>query len=359
MISDITNHCIAPSSSIRHAMGCINSYASTPIVLVVDEEYRLLDTITDGDIRRAILAGLDLDGPVSVLKSRKVNSPYPQPVTASASTDSAALLRLMQEHSVRQVPLLDERKRVVGLMSLRDLLPSETLSLQAVVMAGGYGTRLRPLTENMPKPMLPIGDRPLLELIISQLSYTGIRRINLTTHYKGDLIAQHFGDGKNFGVEIRYVEESQPLGTAGSLSLLDAPNEPLLVMNGDILTQVDFRAMFDFHQEHQAAMTVAVRQYDFQVPYGVLECEGYKVRQIREKPTYNFFVNAGIYLLEPELHCYVPNNQRFDMTDLIEILISQGKTVISFPILEYWLDIGQHADYEQAQLDMKEGRFSS
>ena len=201
--------------------------------------------------------------------------------------------------------------------------------------------------------MLPVGDRPLMQRIVEQLRQAGIRRVNISTHYLPEKIIEHFGDGRDFGVTLNYVTEDRPLGTAGALSLMEMPNEPLLVINGDILTRVDFRAMLAYHREHEADLTVGVRQYDLRVPYGVVECEGPRVRQLREKPQISFLVNAGIYLLEPSVHCYIPNGQCFDMTDLIEKLLAEGQMVVSFPIVEYWLDVGQHEDYEKAQEDIK------
>ena len=222
-------------------------------------------------------------------------------------------------------------------------------------MAGGSGTRLRPLTEDLPKPMLPVGDRPLMEVIIDQLRQSGIGRVNITTHYLPEKITDYFGNGENFGVELNYVSEDRPLGTAGSLGLIDWPRETLLVINGDILTKVNFRAMLDYHQEHRADITVGVRKYDIQVPYGVVECEDQRVCRLREKPNLSFFVNAGIYMLEPSVNEHIPNGQHYDMTDLIERLIHKGRSVVSFPIVEYWLDIGEPSDYERAQKDMKNG----
>lgn len=356
MISDFSNLCITPDNSIRRAVACIDRNEKG-IVLITDQERRLLGTITDGDIRRAILAGQGLDAPVSELLARKVSSPYPQPVTAPVGTERAVLLQLMQECDVRQVPLLDADDRVAGLITLDELLPDKVLPLQAVIMAGGSGTRLRPLTEDLPKPMLPVGDRPLLELIIEQLREAGIRQVNITTHYKAEKIIEHFGDGSAFGVELNYVSEDHPLGTAGALGLMEMSQEPLLVINGDILTRVDLRAMLAYHQEHGADLTVAVRQYDLQVPYGVIECNGPVVQRLSEKPLLSFFVNAGIYLLQPSVYHYIPNGERLDMTDLIQLLLEEGRPVVSFPILEYWLDIGQLADYEQAQKDVEDGRM--
>lgn len=338
-------------SSIREVMACLDRNAKG-IALVVDEERRLLGTVTDGDIRRAILDRVSLDAPASELLARKVHPLYRQPTTARLGTPPGDLLRLMQERSVRHIPLLDEAGRVADLVTLNDLLPDQVLPLQAVIMAGGRGARLRPLTDELPKPMLPVGDRPLLEWIIEQLRQAGIRRVNVTTHYQPEKITDYFADGSAFGVELRYVNEDRPLGTAGGLGLLAPPQEPLLVINGDILTQVDFRAMLAYHQEHRADMTVGVRRYDLQVPYGVVESDGLYVRRLTEKPQLSFFVNAGIYLLEPAVHQYIPNGQRFNMTDLIQRLLDEGRPVVSFPIVEYWLDIGQHADYAQAQEDV-------
>lgn len=358
MISDLSALCLGAGSSIREAITYIDRNEKG-IVLITNKDNRLLGTITDGDVRRAILAGESLDAPVSKLLVRRTSLPCAEPVTALLGTDGAALLKLMQERSVRQVPLLDEERRVVGLVTMDELLPDQVLPLHAVIMAGGLGTRLRPLTEEVPKPMLPVGKRPLMELIIKQLQQAGIRRVNVATHYQSEKIIEHFGDGRKFGVDLGYVTEDRPLGTAGALGLMDTPSEPLLVINGDILTRVDFRAMFTYHQEHEAALTVGVRKYDLDVPYGVIESDGVFVQALVEKPLLNFFVNAGIYLLEPSVHRYVPNNYHFDMTDLIQRLLDDGQPVVSFPVLEYWLDIGHHGDYAQAQEDMEKGRLGT
>jgi NDP-sugar pyrophosphorylase family protein len=204
---------------------------------------------------------------------------------------------------------------------------------------------------------LPVGGRPLMERILEQLKQAGIRQVNVTTHYKPEKIIEHFGDGRAFGVELSYVNEDLPLGTGGALGLMSPPRETQLVINGDILTQVDFRAMLAFHQDNEAEMTVAVRRYEMQVPYGVVECKGAHVRSLDEKPQLGFLVNAGIYLLEPSVYQFIPNRQHFNMTDLIRWLLDAGRTVVSFPVREYWLDIGQHADYVQAQNDLQNGRI--
>jgi NDP-sugar pyrophosphorylase family protein len=317
------------------------------MVAIVDEQRKLIGTLTDGDVRRAMLAGTDLTAPLSQIVHDQ------KPVWARLETEHRTLLSLMHERGVKQVPLLDDSGRMADLVTLEDLLPDEVVPLQAVIMAGGFGQRLRPLTENLPKPMLPVGDKPVMELLIDQLRESGIHKVNVTTHYEPEKIRGYFGDGQAFGVDLNYVSEQSPLGTAGALSLMGEKSETLLVINGDILTQVDFRAMLAFHRDHKAAVTVGVRQYDLQVPYGVVESNGVEVTGLREKPVLNFFVNAGIYLLEPSVHQFIPNGQRSDMTDLIKILLKEGHLVASFPIVEYWLDIGQHADYAKAQEDIK------
>ena len=351
---DATGFLLKSENSIRQAIACIDQ-GRFGIAIVVDDNKKLLGTITDGDIRRAILAGLDLESSVAAILNRKTDLRYSSPITAPVSTSAEALLGLMQEHSIRQIPLLDDSGRVVGLETLDNLVPQPDLPINAVVMAGGLGTRLRPLTEDLPKPMLPVGGRPLMERIVEQLQQAGIRRVHVTTHYKPEKIIEHFGDGQSFGVELSYVNESLPLGTGGALGLLPVPQEPLLVINGDILTQVNFRAMLAYHQEHQAEMTVAVRPYVVTVPYGVVECNGPYICQLKEKPQLNFLVNAGIYLLQPSVYQFIPSGKSFNMTDLIQWLMDAGQTVVSFPIREYWLDIGHHKDYVKAQKDVDEG----
>ncbi len=320
------------------------------IALVVDAAGRFLDTITDGDLRRAVLAGLDLKQPVSVLRERRKTAP----VTAPEHTPAAAQIEVMRRHGLRHLPLLDAQGRVARLSAWSDFLEDESLDLglSAVVMAGGQGSRLRPLTESTPKPLLPVGDKPVLERTIGQLRDAGVRQVFVATHYKPEAFSGHFGNGQGFGVTIDYIEEDQPLGTAGALASL-APTEPLLVINGDIVTELNYRALLAFHQESHAELTVGVREYEFKVPYGVIDTDGVVVRGIKEKPVQRFFVNAGVYLMQPEVCRLVPKGCRFDMTDLIDALLDRGRHVVAFPIREYWIDIGQMDDYERAQADLK------
>lgn len=354
-MSSMDNLLVGPDWTIRRLIQCVEANAHG-IALVVDKEHRLLSTVTDGDIRRAVLQGLDLESTIQELIARKEPEPTiaDGPITARAGTDDVALLELMRRHSVRHIPLLDGNGRVVGLSRIEDLV--ESPKLNAVVMAGGFGTRLRPLTHDTPKPMLPVGDRSLLERILGQLRDSGIHRVNIATHFLADRVKEHVGDGSKLGVAVEYLSEDRPLGTAGALSLLEAPDEPVLVINGDILTRTDFRAMLHFHQDYQAAMTVGIKQYSVKVPFGVVQVRGAEIAGLEEKPVAQFFVVAGIYLLSPEVWKFLPRGEHCDMPDLIRRLVGEGQKVVSFPINEYWLDVGSPDDYQQAQSDVADGR---
>lgn len=349
--SDIARFCITGDMSIRRAMAALDRGAKG-IVLLTDSDGRFIGTITDGDVRRAILDGLSLDEPVCRLLDRKRGTAYETPAWASVGTPRHQLRALLSRHKVKQLPLLDDLMRPVDLVIVDDLVADATPRLQAVIMAGGLGTRLRPLTDDTPKPMLPVAGRPLLERTIEQLRDSGIRRVNVTTHYLPEKIIEHFGDGSRFGVDLNYVSEDTPLGTAGALGLMQRPDQPMLVINGDIVTRVDFNAMLDFHHENHAAMTIGVRQFEIQVPFGVVQCDGPLVQQIREKPNVGFLVNAGVYLIEPEVFDCITPGHRLDMPDLIADLVARRQTVVSFPIVEYWMDIGRLSDYDKVQQDV-------
>jgi len=347
--------CLSLSHAIRDAVSLINA-ARKGIVLITNSEGRIIGTVTDGDIRRAMLSGIQIDQSLDELQRVREDAPQ-KPVTAPLGTPREQLIRLMQQHQIQQIPLLDSDGLPAELWTLSDLQPSAPRELQALIMAGGFGKRLRPLTDEIPKPMLPIGGRPLMEHAIEQLRTAGVERVNISTFYKPEKIVDHFRDGSDFGVDIQYITEEQPLGTAGALRLLERPNELLLVLNGDVLTAIDYKALLDYHGDNGAALTVAVRRYEVNVPYGVIESDGIAVQRLVEKPSFHFFVNAGIYLVNPECLEHIPLNQRFDMTELIERLMTHKMPVIGFPIHEYWLDIGQHEDYQQAQQDIRGDRL--
>lgn len=349
---------LPPGATVREAMQCIDRNAKG-LALLLDGEGRLRGTITDGDLRRAVLAGVELTAPAEVLLQEPWRRPpHRVPVTAPRGTPAEELLALMNGRSIRHVPLLDEQERVVEVALLTELVRERELPLQAVVMAGGFGRRLQPFTDAVPKPMLPVGGKPLLERIVGRLRDAGIRQVKMTTHYKPEVIVEHFGDGRAFGVEIEYTWEGKPLGTAGALGMIQPTEVPLLVMNGDILTEVNFPDMLAFHKEHEADLTVAVRRYEMQVPYGVVRLDGVQVSGVDEKPTVAVFINAGIYLINPGVCARIPEGRSYDMPDLIRSVMADGGVVVAFPIREYWLDIGQISDYRQAQEDVRQGRLA-
>ena len=351
MKADLKRFCVSPELPLLEVMARINESARG-IALVVDGDGKLLDTITDGDLRRAVLSGADLKRPVSSLRDRRQQ----QPITARSGAGKAELVRVMKERSIRQLPLTDADGRVVDLALLDELVDEQAPGLTAVVMAGGYGTRMMPLTKDVPKPMLPVGERPVVEHTVEKLRAAGINRVYMATHYKAEALTQHFGNGQEFGVDIRYVDEEVPLGTAGALAQLSGAQEPFLVINGDIMTDLNFRLLLDFHREHEADMTVGVRHYEFSVPYGVVSTVDADITAITEKPTQRMFVNAGIYLIEPYVCGLVPRGERFDMTDLIQVLLVKRRRVVAFPISEYWVDIGQVEDYEKARGRATQGK---
>jgi len=352
LIDAVTPYRVTPEDSLRHVIERINANAEG-VAVVLDAVNHLLGVITDGDVRRALLTGVELDSAISaVLATKKTSAP---PITALASDSADWVLGLMERFHIRHVPVLDAADgQVVGVALQSRFMRRETMPIQAVIMAGGLGMRLRPLTESIPKPMLAVAGRPLMEHIVASLSDVGIRNVNVTTHYLPEKITEHFGDGSRFNVDMHYVQENEPRGTAGALRRMETQGDtPILVINGDILTRVDFRQMLKFHTENKAAFTVGVHRYEFQVPYGVLDVEGARVTGLREKPRQNMLINAGVYLLEPRVISLIPPDRRFDMTDLIEMLIASGETVAGFPIHEYWSDIGRMEDYFKAQYEVK------
>lgn len=340
---------VFPSDLVREAAIKMNRSAKG-IALVLDEQSRLLGTVTDGDIRRAILDGVSMDTSIEALLFKvQKTGPYPLPVTAPVESSRESLLGLMKVSELRHIPLLDTQGRVVDVAFLQDLVSGSDLPRHAVVMAGGFGSRLHPLTREVPKPMLPVGDKPMLEHVIDKLREAGIHQVKVSTHYRGDMIRDYFGTGENFGIKIDYLEEDRPLGTAGALGLLDNYDDPILVVNADVLTNVDFATLARFHQEQNAVLTVGVRQYDMRVPFGVVECSGATVTSVTEKPEFNFFVNAGIYLIEPSALRQIERGIHCDMPNFISTLVQNKAKVAAFPIIEYWIDVGRPDDYNRAQ----------
>lgn len=329
------------ATSLREAIHILDSGAMQ-IVLVVDDDNKLLGTVTDGDIRRGILRGVSLDDPVG----KTMN---PSPTVARSGDERQLILAMMQQKQLHHIPVVDEHGTLVGLEILDEIIQRRTRDNPVVLMAGGLGSRLRPLTNDCPKPMLQVGNKPLLETILENFIEYGFRKFYISLNYMGEVIKAYFGDGSRWDVEIAYLEEDRKLGTAGALSLLpEKPTHPLLVMNGDVLTKVNFRQLLEFHLEHRAQATMCVREYDFQVPYGVVKIDRQRITGIDEKPVQRFFVNAGIYVLDPAVMELIPQDAYYDMPSLFENLIQRGDETSAFPIREYWLDIGQLADYDRA-----------
>lgn len=351
-VVDLSRFRVSRRDTARRAMEQIQQNGSG-IAIVLDDEQRLEATISDGDLRTAILRGVDLGVSIEVLLADR--APARGPVTASIGAPPTQIAGLMAEHAIRQIPLLDGDGRVVDVALQSDLLHQRLRGVSAFVLAGGRGTRLQPLTDVTPKPMLPVGGRPLLERTLTGLRDAGVKRVSLATHYLHEAVETHFGDGAALGLSVDYVRETEPRGTAGALSQLKVDAGPVLVMNGDILTDVDVGAFVEFHRQQRAELTVGVRRYEINVPYGVVDVDGPQVTRLVEKPTLPLFVNAGLYLVEPQVLALVPPHGRFDMTDLIHALLAAGRRVVSFPIHEYWLDIGRPDDYARAVDDVARG----
>jgi len=320
--------------------------AASKFAVVVDSTGQLLGTVTDGDVRRGILRGIPLEAPVS-----QVMNSHSEVVSADLEVRDAA--GIMRSRQISHLPVVDGRGRLVGVYSLDELSAPQKRDNLVVLMAGGRGQRLAPLTANCPKPMLSVGGRPILETIISSFQQAGFYRFRLSVNYMADVIINHFGDGTKFDCEIQYLEEVEQLGTAGALALLpERPDLPFFVMNGDILTKANFLNLLDFHTEAASVATMCVREYSIDVPFGVIQLENDRIRQIVEKPTHSMFINAGLYLLSPSALDHLPATRGlFNMTDLFGRIIETGGIATSFPLHEYWLDIGRLSDYERAHTE--------
>ncbi|BBP45524.1 mannose-1-phosphate guanylyltransferase [Thiosulfatimonas sediminis] len=328
--------------SIREAMKVLDVTAMQ-IVVISAENDTLVGTLTDGDIRRALLAGCTLESAVE--EAMNVQPAY------GLNTESEIRWRTkMQSKGLRHLPIVDVNKKLVSLFYLkRDVIQGHKNPV--VMMLGGLGMRMRPLTETVPKPMLKVGNKPILEIILEHIVEQGFVEFYFCINYLGEQIRTHFGDGERWGIKIHYVEEQNRLGTAGALALLPEFEHDFIVMNGDLLTKVDLVALLNFHREHANSITACVREYSQQVPYGVVEFSDTKVTQIVEKPVYRHFVSAGIYALSPSALGQVSFSGYYDMPSMMTDLLNQNYPVGGFPLTEYWMDIGQMPDFEQAQID--------
>jgi dTDP-glucose pyrophosphorylase len=322
---------------------------SLRIVMVVDDDERLIGSITDGDIRRGLISQL----PMNTLLTEIMHK---NPIVALAGGDKSNILAKMKELDLLQIPIVDSDGRIIGLETLQHLIEKKKFNNPVFLMAGGFGKRLAPLTNNTPKPLLKVGNKPILENIINQFIDAGFHNFYISTHYKAEMVQEYFGDGSDWNVSIKYIYEDEPLGTAGSLGLLpdNLPRLPILMMNGDLLTKIDFKELLRFHLQEGEDVTMCVREYDFQVPYGVVETNGKYVISIKEKPIHRFFVNAGIYVLNPSMLDMVDGKSYLDMPQLLEQKRRDSGKINMFPVHEYWLDIGQIEQFDQAQRDVSQ-----
>ncbi|PTQ02248.1 nucleotidyltransferase family protein [Vibrio sp. ZF 223] len=340
------NVLLEPSSTILEALDIINKEALR-VALVVGKSNHLVGIVTDGDIRRGLLNKLSLTDPIALVMNTS-------PTVANVGARRDELIDLMESKGILSIPLIKEGQ-VVGLETLQGVLSKPKYQNPVFIMAGGFGTRLKPLTDSCPKPMLKIGDKPILETVIRSFTKAGFVNFYISTHYMPEQIQNHFGDGSDLGINITYVHENEPLGTGGALGLLpdNLPKDlPLIMINGDVLTKVDFQRLLEFHIDNNADATMCVREYDYQIPYGVINGEGNKITSMVEKPIQRFFVNAGIYVVSPQVIDSVPKNHRVDMPTLLEQHMNTRNNVLMFPIHEYWLDIGRMDDFNRAQADI-------
>lgn len=334
--------CVSRDCTIRRVMLALQEY-SMRLVLVTDSNGRLEGVISDGDIRRALIKNTSLED-----CAHNIMNTNPVVVTEGVSKEVVA--QLFREKKINRIPVVDEKGIVAGLLTLEEMLSLDKYDNPIVIMAGGLGSRLSPLTDNTPKSMLSVGGKPILETIIESCISQGFNNFYLSVNYRSDQIKSYFKDGSHLGVSIKYLEEKERLGTAGSLSLIDENHEkPFVVMNGDLLTKVNLCSLLDYHNQEKSLATMCVKEYEFQVPYGVVCEKDGQITEIKEKPYQSFLVNAGIYALSPEALTQIPGSRFYDMTSLFQDLAKQNKKTMVFPIHEYWLDIGKLQDYEKAQ----------
>jgi dTDP-glucose pyrophosphorylase/CBS domain-containing protein len=328
-------------ATVQAAIESMNASAMQ-IALVVDGAQTLIGTVTDGDIRRGLIAGGSLTCPVESVVNRDA-------LVVPPSLDRELVLHLMRANHIHQLPIVDVDRRVVGLHLLDDLVKPERRANAMVVMAGGQGTRLRPHTENCPKPLLKVNGKPMLEHIIERAKADGLSRFVISIHYLGHMIEEYFGDGSRWEVEIQYLREQKPLGTAGAIGLMvDRPTEALIVSNGDIITNIGYREILAFHAVHRAAATMAVRPHEWQQPYGVVNTNGVDIVGFEEKPIVRSQVNAGIYVLSPEVFGFLNPDERCDMPTLFQRLQASGMRTIVYPMHEPWMDVAKPRDLAQA-----------
>lgn len=346
MNENITKHIIHSCFSVREALIKLDTLASDAILFVVDEQNILIGSLTDGDLRRGFIKGYDFETPVT-------NFIQANPSYILENEDAMKKLVAFKEKNFKIVPILNDKKQIVDIINFRK--KTTVIPADVILMAGGKGVRLRPLTENTPKPLLKVGDKPIIEHNIDRLAKVGIKNVHLSINYLGEQLEDYFGDGSQKNLNIKYVKEKKPLGTLGSILLVESfANDTIIVMNSDLLTNIDFEDFYNLFRESTADMAVATTSYHVDVPYAVLEVdEKNGVKSLKEKPRYTYYSNAGIYMLKKKLLKMIPQDVYFDITDLMDKILEMNLKIVSYPINGYWLDIGKHDDYKKAQEDIK------
>jgi dTDP-glucose pyrophosphorylase len=347
MTKDIKDIIVYKSTSIIEVLKIIDK-STKQLALVVDDNDKLIGTINDGDIRRAMLNDIPLTNSIE-------NIYFKTPTVVDINTSKQEIINICTIKKIHQIPIVDNNGNIIGLEVLDELIKKDTKTNKVVLMVGGLGTRLRPLTNKTPKPMLHVGGKPILQTIVERFANYGFINIIMCVNYKSNIIQDYFGNGEKFGVNIEYVLEDKRMGTAGALSLVkDKLNDPFFVMNGDLLTNINFEHMMDYHQVNNSSATMGVREYDFQVPYGVVNIDDGNIKSIEEKPVHKFFVSGGVYILNNNILNFIPEDEFFDMPTLFENIIDNNMKSISFPIREYWLDIGRVEEFEKANNEYHE-----
>lgn len=345
MINNIESILAYSSYSIKEALRLMDEGAKG-IILVVDNERKLLGTITDGDIRRAILKGISLEDRIEEIMHKN-------PVQVMEGTSREEIKNILIKNAIKELPIIDKDHRVIDMITINDILLPKGKENPVIIMAGGLGTRLKDLTKEIPKPMLSIGDDPILQHIINNFKHYGYNRFFITVNYKAEIIENYFQNGYAYGVKIEYIKENKRLGTAGGIKLAqNFVGKPFFVINGDIFTNLDLDNMMQFHEKNKFDITVGIRKHSFQIPYGVVKTEENCIKEIDEKPIIEYFINGGIYCLNPKVIRFIPENEYFEITDLISICIKNGLNVGSYEIKEYWMDIGKIEDYNKVNTDI-------
>ena len=315
------------------------------ICFIVDDQGSLIGSITDGDIRRGLIEGYAIESHASKIMNSK-------PISILSSQSEKEAQTIMASNQIKQLPVIDTDNKLIGVHLMDQILNLAPKENSILIMAGGFGKRMMPLTENLPKPMLKVAGKPILEHIILNAKAQGFRKFIISLHYLGNLIIDHFGDGSNLDISIQYIHESEPLGTAGAMALIDPlPNLPFIVTNGDIITDVNYANLLHFHESNKSQATMAIKKYELQNPYGVVNIKGLEITSFEEKPIQISYVNAGIYALNPSSLKYLKVNEPCDMPDFFELLKNNNHLITAYPIHETWADVGRPIDLSEVNED--------